>query len=109
MRPTRDIADSAVRSASCTHHCATETPNGDAALWSTGEVERPLDCERRHKNVEFGAADDIIVELPSKRFACRTDNAMSSNILPIAYYELECAVSCECICTDFPDGSDVLY
>ena len=39
-------------------HCATETPNSDAALWSTGDVERPLDYERHRKNAELGATDD---------------------------------------------------
>ena len=53
-----DIADSVVYSASCVHRCATETPNGDVALWSTSDAERPLDCERHRANVEFGAIDD---------------------------------------------------
>ena len=73
-----DNANSTVLSVSCAQHCATETPNGDTARRGPGDVERPLDKERHHAKVEFGAASDCVGELPRVWCPAWTEDAISS-------------------------------
>ena len=47
--------------------CATDTPNSGGALRSPRKVERMRGIVCHHVKAEFGAIDEIVVNLPSKR------------------------------------------
>ena len=60
---------------------------------------------RHRTNAELDATDEMVVELPGISPMWRVDKAVSSNTLPRAYCELECAVSCEHI-SEVPFAGD---
>ena len=82
-------------------------PNGNSALVSSREMECARGIVRHRAKAEFRATDEVVVELHGKRPVWRTDDAVSSSIVPTAYCELECAESCERVSADFPYGDNI--
>ena len=80
---------------SCAQHCATEKPSGGNDLHSPGDVERAMVIVCRRSNAELDTLGKKAAELPGNCPVWCTDNAASSNTVPIAYYELECTESWE--------------
>ena len=106
--PTPDITLSATCSASCTRRCATDKPSGDNDLRSPGDAESALVIVRRCTNAELGTLDDNVAELPGNCPVWCTDNAISSNAVPAAYYELEWTESWKRVLEVIPLGDDIL-
>ena len=96
-------------SASYAQCCATNNPNDDGAHRGPGDAEHARDNAHHRVNMKFGATYDIVVELLGKRPAWRTDDAMSSSILPTAYCELECVEFYKRISIDYTDGDNIFH
>ena len=109
MRPTLDIALSAICSTYFAQRCAIDTPNDGSALYGPGEVEHAQDILNHRAKAEFSATNGIVIEVPGKHPVWHTDDAVSSSIVPTAFCELECTESCERVSTDFPDCDNILY
>ena len=84
-----DIAVSAFCAASYARRCATDKPSGNGDLRNPGDTEHTPDTACHCENVELDAKNNIVVELPGKLPIWRIDDAVSSNISPTAYCELE--------------------
>ena len=86
----------------------TETLNNNGVLRGPSDAELALDIVRHCANAELGAIDEMVVELPSRSPMWRTNEAVSSNTFPTAYYVLEFAESCECVSEVPFVGDDIL-
>ena len=76
--PTLDIADSAIRSANCAPHCATDSPIGNTMCYGSGKTERECDDARDFAYAEFGALA-VTVDEPPSNGPRRVDPVRSSN------------------------------
>ena len=81
--PMPDIADSVVCFTSCTRCCTTNNPIGDTIRHGRGETECKQDNAWPLANAEFGALDDIVVELLGICPARGTNVVVSSTIVPL--------------------------
>ena len=107
MRPTPDIALTAVCSVNRARHCTTNEPKGDGDLRSPGGAERALVSICPYEKAIFGAQIDTVNEPPGRYPECHTDDAVFASAVPVTNCELACTESWDRVSSLLLVGDDI--